>query len=118
MSSYKEIAERYAKKIKKAVRETELPKTASLRLIKKAFLETDPLLEELKHIYNELNRMTYEDTGVTISEDDKKRILVLTGQVLNLSKPDIVERLVKCANNENAIELVDHISELLNEVEE
>ena len=118
MATYREIAEDYAKKIRKAAKQTQLEKSASVGLIKVAFSRKDILLEVFKSIPPDLGRYTHTTTGNPLSEDEKKKILILTGKILKLSQPITIVHLVKGASNENAIELVTYISQFINELQE
>lgn len=118
MATFKEIAERYAKDIRRAVRQTKLEKPISEGLIKKAFLIEDPLLETLKSIQRDLDRYTYKATDKPLSEDTKREILTTTGKILGLSRPDNIVYIVKEASNENALELIDYIGQFIDEVTE
>jgi len=116
MATIKEIAERYAKDIRRAVRQTKLEKPISEGLINKAFLIGDPLLETLKNIQKDLERYTYE--GKPLSKDTKEKILTTTGKILELSRPDNIAYIVKEASNDNAIGLIDYIGQFIDEVPE
>jgi len=117
MSTVKEIAEKYANQIKKAIKKTKIVDGATSYHIKEAFKENDPLLETFKDIYREINDIVYEGTARAISEEEKKIILTNTAQILNYSEPNNLYRLVKEANNENAIEFINYISQFINDVE-
>lgn len=117
-ATFKEIAEQHAKKIRRAVKQTELKKVSSPRSVQEAFSKKDPLLEILKGIQRDLDRCTYTTTGEPISNNDKRGILILTGKLLKLSQPTDITHLLEDVSNENAIALSNYISQLINELEE
>ena len=65
-----------------------------------------------------MDKYTYTTTEKPLSEDDKRRILTITGEILGLSKPINIVYIVKEASNENAIELSTYISQFINELQE
>lgn len=118
MATIEEIAGKYAKNIKRAVKRTELTKTASSRLITEAFIRKDYLLETLKEIQENLESLAYSETQEPLSEEDKVEIIKATGKILGLSKPIQFRHILKEASNENAIELSTYISQFLDEIQE
>lgn len=114
--TYKEIAEKFAQKIRNGAKQTELKESSSVTVIKEAFSKRDPILEALKSIKNDLDGYVYSETKKPLSEDDKRDILKQAGEILGLSKPADLIYIVKEASNENAIALLTYISQFINDL--
>jgi hypothetical protein len=115
MRTNREIAEQYAKDIKRAVKQTKLEKPIFEGLKQMVFLKEDPLFEAFREIKRDLDSYT---SGKLFPEMTKMEILKELSKILGLSKPDNIAYIIKEANNENAIELLDYIGQFIDEVSE
>lgn len=110
MATFEEIALRFARQIQMSLNQDGFGKRQNLT---ESTVRVSVTASTLREIADELDRLTYEETGRFLSEHDKTQLCVLVAEQLVADNNYAVRTAVRAARNDDFAILVDIVSQII-----
>lgn len=115
MATFDELAQQYADRIRAAA-SGDRTATSTKSLQEARVVVSSRLARALTEIGQELEQLTYTETGDSISEEDQQEISDLVGRHLGIENPRRLRMMFKEASVNQQLKIVTDIRNMINSV--